>query len=63
MFEREAEMSVPAGREGMDKTLEGKPCTNMTISHGRYFFVRHAPALMSPLCCLILRLGLTVKPT
>lgn len=34
----------------------------MSISQGLYLFVRHAPALISPLCCLMRRVGLTVKP-
>ncbi|XP_022949070.1 uncharacterized protein LOC111452532 [Cucurbita moschata] len=32
-----------------------------TISHGLFLLVRHAPHLISPLCCLILRLGFTVN--
>lgn len=40
--------------------LVGKPYMHNTISQGLFFFVRHAPLPISPLCCLILRRGFRV---
>lgn len=40
--------------------LVGKPYMHSTISQGLFFFVRHAPLPISPLCCLILRRGFRV---
>mmetsp|Transcript_931 Transcript_931/g.3830 ORF Transcript_931/g.3830 Transcript_931/m.3830 type:complete len:211 (-) Transcript_931:111-743(-) len=44
-------------------TFDGNPCTRRTISHGRSLRVYLAPAASTPLCCLMRRSGLTVKPT
>ena len=31
---------------------EGKPCTIICMTHGRFFCVLRAPCAISPLCCL-----------